>query len=627
MGLFTIIVVFIIAAGMAAKTKEDIYNTFPMTISGLILLLYGLAFLGKLSLVDWISAGILVGIVVYVSKNWKQNGKENVNELIAELLSWKSILLLMSMILITFLVKDKAAFWWDDINYWAVDAKALYYNDGFAGKYGNVAPEFGDYPPAIQLFKWFFLHLSSSFREGLMFGAYHCLNLIYALPLLAKWKTRNPLFIGLGLLGLFLIPGIIDGVAIEGTCADVTMGMVYGAFLWAVYDGKEHSDKFYFIRMALYACVLVLTKSVGIEWAFFGMVFFLLMYGRRMKEQGITVKQKVRPILLMCGACLLTEGSWLLFCLLNRRVAKLTGAGVKMALGGNFTLPDNTMTKMGHFARGFAFYPMHSDNTWGIDLSSLALFALVIVTVIVFYKIKALEKWECKRLLLFVIITALAAYGIIFLGHLTIFAGELQYLDDAVMAKSIARYGAPFSVGLLYLLMGIYTDKQRRTSAYGVCLAFILLTTSLPGTYQMMHGYRTTLQENIAGRSEMIEAEAEIFLQKGRALKDIYGDSIFEKRTLYLRDDHVIHWIKDTYISYEASPIPVVYAGIATDTMTEADMVQRIKESHAKYLYADTVEGNPDSLFTGMLSGEPFAYETFYEIVEENGALSLQKIQ
>ena len=169
MGLFTIIVVFIIAAGMAAKTKEDIYNTFPMTISGLILLLYGLAFLGKLSLVDWISTGILVGIVVYVSKNWKQNGKENVNELIAELLSWKSILLLLSMILITFLVKDKATFWWDDINYWAVDAKALYYNDGFAGKYGNVAPEFGDYPPAIQLFKWFFLHLSSSFREGLMF--------------------------------------------------------------------------------------------------------------------------------------------------------------------------------------------------------------------------------------------------------------------------------------------------------------------------------------------------------------------------------------------------------------------------------------------------------------------------
>ena len=71
----------------------------------------------------------------------------------------------------------------------------------------------------------------------------------------------------------------------------------------------------------------------------------------------------------------------------------------------------------------------------------------------------------------------------------------------------------------------------------------------------------------------------------------------------------------------------MVYGGIATDTMTEADMVKRINESHAKYLYADTVEGNPDDLFAGMLNGEAFEYETFYEIMEENGALRLRKIQ
>ena len=70
------------------------------------------------------------------------------------------------MILLVYLLKDKIALWWDDINYWAVDAKALYYNGGFAGKYGNVAPEFGDYPPGLQLFKWFVMHLSSDFSEG-----------------------------------------------------------------------------------------------------------------------------------------------------------------------------------------------------------------------------------------------------------------------------------------------------------------------------------------------------------------------------------------------------------------------------------------------------------------------------
>ena len=61
--------------------------------------------------------------------------------------------------------------------------------------------------------------------------------------------------------------------------------------------------------------------------------------------------------------------------------------------------------------------------------------------------------------------------------------------------------------------------------------------------------------------------------------------------------------------------------------MTEDDMVQRIKESHAKYLYADTVEGDPSMLFSNMLQGEKFSYETFYEIVEENGMITLVKIE
>lgn len=627
MGIFTIMAVFLIAACVAIKCRESFCDTFPMTVSGMILVLYCLAFFRILSVIDWISVGVLVGLAFYFLRESKNNSNMG-KRIICEVFSVGNIALLCFLILITFLVRDKAAFWWDDINYWAVDAKALYYNNGFAGKYGNVAPEFGDYPPAIQLFKWFFLHFSPEFKEGLMFGAYYCLNIIYAMPLLAKLKTRNPLAVILGLVGIFLLPGIVDGMAVEGTCADVTMGLVYGAFLWAAYDREGHGEKFYFVRMSLYLCILVLTKSVGIEWAFFGVVFFLLLYAKYLKENGQKLKSRIKPIVLMCFSVLLTEGSWLLFCLVNRRVAKLTGAGVKIALSGDFTLPDNTMTKMGHFLRGFAFYPMHLDNTWGVDLSSLALLVLVLAVTIVFYKTGILEKWECERLLVFILITAIAAYGIIFLGHLTIFAGELQYLDDAVMAKSIARYGAPFSVGLIYLLMGALIKKKKAIVAYGICLGFVLLTTSLPGAYESLHGYRLTLRENITGRREMIETNAQFFMDKAAGIKAENADKdIFEKRVLYLRDDHTIHWIKDTYISYEASPIPVVYGGIATDTMTQEDMLRKIKDSHAKYLYADSVEGNPEALFAGMLEGEEFAYETFYEIREENGNLRLVKIQ
>ena len=100
---------------------------------------------------------------------------------------------------------------------------------------------------------------------------------------------------------------------------------------------------------------------------------------------------------------------------------------------------------------------------------------------------------------------------------------------------------------------------------------------------------------------------------------------LFETRTLYLRDNNTIHWVKDTYISFEVAPVPVVYGGIASDMEQEA-LLQSIRSSHADYLYADKVEGDTSHLFESMVE-TPFEYETFYEIKEENGRIVLIPLQ
>lgn len=626
MGYITVFTIFIIAALLAVKWNEDFYDTFPMVVSGFILFMYIFAFAKGLAYVDYAMFGLLIGILTAVLLLKGEAGKKRFKQACGLLISWKSILLLVILLCITFLVKDRVAVWWDDINYWAVDAKALYYNGGFAGKYGNVAPEFGDYPPALQVFKWFFLHFSPNvFVEGLMFAAYYCLNLIYMLPLLNRLDRKKPGFIAVGLAGIFLLPFIADNVASMGTCADVTMGIIYGAFLWAVFDDKEHSDMFYYSRAALYLCVLVLTKSVGIEWAFFGMVFFILFKYKREKEQGKSVKKIHRYVFLLSAVFLVTEGSWLLFCLKNRRVAKLTGAGVRIAVSRDFSFLKNAAEKMKIFMEGFFCYPMHSDKTWGIDISTGVMLALFILLAFLLYYLRFLQKWELKRCLLFIAITSLMAYGIIFLGHITIFAGELQYAEPSVMAKSIARYGAPFTIGLLYLFMGILT-RQKGMYGYVICFTAILLTTSFPAAFQGLYRYRATLKEDIALREEMIEENAKIFLQKIALKKaETEDNEIFTKRTLYLRDDETIHWVKDTYISYEASPVPVVYGGISS-SMNKEMLNKTIQDSHAAYLYADKVKGDTAHLFADMLKDGAFEYETIYEIEERDGVLILNKM-
>lgn len=641
MGMITIFAIFLTAAFLAVYWKEDFCDTFPMTVSAGILVLYGLAFVKWLPYADFFIILPAVGVVlwsVFPIMRQKITGgnplkkqpthltvQEERIDLLKQALhmvfSARSLLFLAVCVIITWLVKDKAALWWDDINYWAVDAKALYYNGGFAGKYGNVAPEFGDYPPALQLFKWFFLHFSKEgFKEGLMFAAYHCLNLIYMLPLLKKIPKNKPGFFIAGILGIFLIPGIVDGIAKEGTCADVTMGIVYGAFLWGVADYKGHSKYFYFVRLALYLAVLILTKSVGIEWAFFGLVFFVLFWFYQAKEKRVSVKSVWQVTAGLAAVGLFAEGSWLLFCLLNRRVAKLTGAGIRLAVSGDFSFLRNAAEKSRFFAQGFFTQPMHGENGWGIDLSAAALLAVFVGLVFVYRRMKLLKKQETGRFLFFILFTAMMSYGIIFLGHITIFAQEVQYHDAYVMAKSISRYGAPFTLGLLYLFMGILI-WQKGIKGYAFCLLFVVLTTSFSGAYQTLWGYRSTVEESVRQRDDMTGKEVDIFRENLRQAKENSGQKdLFQTRVLYLRDDNTIHWVKDTYISYEVSPVPVVYGGIKED-MTKEALLQIIQNSHAAYLYADQVNGDISHLFEGMT--EEFLPETFYEIKEENGSLRL----
>ena len=83
---------------------------------------------------------------------------------------------------------------------------------------------------------------------------------------------------------------------------------------------------------------------------------------------------------------LLTEGSWVTFCLVNRRIAKLTSAGIHMAAGG-YHIPDNALEKIGFFLKGFLFIPMHSDQNITFDLSSFAMLLILVLVPLLFNRL------------------------------------------------------------------------------------------------------------------------------------------------------------------------------------------------------------------------------------------------
>lgn len=171
--------------------KERIVDVLPMALCILILILYPLAFFRRLSAIDWLSLGFLAGTAVYFAAA-KEKRQRLAKAAAQELVHGGTVAAVSLFLLTTIAVGGRIAVWWDDINFWATDVKALWALDGFAAKYANAASEFGDYPPGVQLVKWWFVHMRpDGFSEGLMFAGYYFAVFAFCMPLLRHIKSRK----------------------------------------------------------------------------------------------------------------------------------------------------------------------------------------------------------------------------------------------------------------------------------------------------------------------------------------------------------------------------------------------------------------------------------------------------
>lgn len=606
---------------LCVRFEEKLADVLPVGVCLLMFALYGLAFWNRLSWIDGISAAFLLFWLGWFLLAGSGKRRAFVSAASGALRHISAPAAAAAVVGAAFLMSGRVAVWWDDLNFWATDVKALYGLDGFAARYANAAPEFGDYPPGLQLLKWWFAHWNrEQFSEGLMFAGYGFGVFAFLTPVLGRLKGRNSVLAAAAVLCLWAFPSVAEVFYCQGMCADLAMATVYGAFLAAVFDETGHRKSFYWLRLALYLGALVLIKSVGFLWAAFGLAFLWIRFWGRARRGG---KMELRPLFAVTAAPLLSGGSWMLFCLLMRRVAKLTGAAVSMAAGNlPVLLPETRQTLLSSFAEAFAFWPLHRGSTWGVDFSPLGLFAAICLILFILSKKKAVSGADARLLGVFLPVSGLVFYGINLVSHLTIFAAETQYLEPFGMVSSIERYGAPFTVGSLYLLASLHLSREQKAArGYGpwlICLAFVAVSAHWPQVWQGFWGYRQTREEDLAAREEMISDESRAFLETVGELD--FGDGM---RVLYCRDAAENQWVKNTYVAFEASPVSLMFAALDPETMGAAQVLDAAESSHAGYLYCDPLQGDAGQLFSEF--SEEFETGTLYRILWEGGGMKLEE--
>lgn len=612
---------------LAYLFRLSLVETMPVFACALVLVLYVLAMLGRLSWIDGIAVLAVAAFGIWLVSRQREQRKEFGRICLSNMTQTSFLTAVFLLAVVVVCTSGKVVTWWDDINFWAADVKSLYVLDGFAGKYANVAPEFGDYPPAAQLFKWWFLHLNpDEFQEGLAFAGYYVLNLVFLLPMLRGMKGRN-VFIIFGMAAaLWFLPSVAEVYGYDGFCADLTMACIYGGFLYAVTD-TESMDRS--VRLGLYLGVLVLVKSIGFVWALFGLVFLVLYeYSTKRRRIGLTAAAVI-PIL--------TGGSWLVFCLLMRRVTKTTATAVKYMTTDEYGISGYTGGFARAFLKAFVGSPLHKEKSMAVDLTPLGFYLCICAVVILFYKMghrsAMLSPRQGRCILWFTAVSGALFYGVIFLAHITIFATETQYLEPAGMISSIERYGAPFTVGTLVFLGGIWLErggilfqKERMPGLlqrYGVYICFILfvaLTAGYRVGYHGLIGYRDTVEEKLAERADMIGKDEAQFLDAVRALGN---DST---RVCYIRRGDVPRWVNNSYTAYEAAPISVVFRSVNLDDAPTDWMLQEIRGTHASYLYAEDTEADAGAVFDGITEDGAFRCGVLYRIMDDGVKMELTQV-
>ena len=653
--------------------KVSLVEALPLFVCVLVLVLYVLAMVHHLSWIDGIEVAVLLLFGVWLVRSAREERKAFFSECMNQMTCASFITAVFLMVVIAVCTSGKVVSWWDDINFWATDVKSLYFLDGFAGKYANVAPEFGDYPPGAQLIKWWFLHLDPHvFREGLAFVGYYMMNMAFMFPLLRKLKERNVPVMILMAAALWFFPSIAEVYGYDGFCADLTMACIYGGFLFAVTDMERfrrieggsgsvdligRSSIFYYGRCALYLGVLVLIKSIGFVWAVFGLVFMFLYLkcddyaeGRNQiwiekgneahAEKHGAGHKKAGGIFITAAVPVLTGGSWMLFCLLMRRVTKTTATAVKYMTTDEYGISGYTREFAEAFLRAFVGSPLHKEKTVAIDLTPLSLYLCICLLVVLFcgignrFGLPGAQRKKGKMILWFTVISGAVFYAVIFVAHITIFATETQYLEAAGMISSIERYGAPFTVGTLIFLAGIWLegaeqlfDKSgfpafvRRYGTYLCLILFVALTAGFHVGYYGLIGYRKDTQMKLAERADMIGEDETRFLNTVRILGTDNGT-----RVCYIRRGDAPRWVNNSYAGYEASPISVVYKSVNLNDAPTDWMVQEIRASHAAYLYAEQTDADVGAVFDEITRESAFSCGVLYHITDDGTEMKLTQV-
>lgn len=284
--LIPFLIILILASSISNLYSKPLAVCFPIVSCGIIILLFICGIFNQLTIgiyVIWLLA--FVGFIyIIICKKY----------CFKKIIVPATVLLFLALIVSIIWHRYDTVSTWDELAQWALAAKNTFLNDKFACDITVSNKGYQDYPPAIELFHYFWLKSGNGYKDGSLYVSMNMLILIFIVPALEKINFNSPLKIIVSCIFILLTPYALFPWAYSRLMVDAILGILFGWLLATYYMNREKINSFFFLACSEGLFVLPLIKKSGI---FFVIIFLVLIIIDQIKN-----KKSLEILLLMLPA-------------------------------------------------------------------------------------------------------------------------------------------------------------------------------------------------------------------------------------------------------------------------------------------------------------------------------------
>ncbi|MBR5361306.1 MAG: hypothetical protein IK123_10490, partial [Lachnospiraceae bacterium] len=284
--MFLLLLVLVSAVAGCVIFEKKIHEIIPTAVLIVTLAVYVFALVLPLTVAVWISTG-LVAVALFAAIIIRRKKRDSEGLLRMIITQQMGILLIVCVIFCILMVSHRT-FFYDDLSYWGIYTKSIFYIDKLPHLFENCSVNYKDYPPIIQILQYISMFGRDRFSEPAMFQTNICLIYILLLPVIRGIgdKARTAGVKVLTVILYVIFPHILTSQFYYRLGVDLFLALVFGYALLYIFDldsiiaGREdtargkYDDVFRLICIITALSFLALIKSSGIVLCLFAIIIF-----------------------------------------------------------------------------------------------------------------------------------------------------------------------------------------------------------------------------------------------------------------------------------------------------------------------------------------------------------------